>query len=380
MKSRRWVWDDDSIDIQMISEGVVELLTRKLQQLSQDVIETLKVVACFGQVSESMLKMLDLGQFVPDMQETLELAMKEGIIEKAGSIFAFSHDMLQESTYNLIPMEDRKPLHKKIGFSLVQDMVVVTNPEFCLLAVGQINLCQDMGSILNPMERALFARLNLTAGKHSIAASSYEQARGYLEAGISLLHAQAWAKQYSLCLELHEMSVVASYMGGNVETVSSRLDVILSNAKSFDDALNSRILRSKFLASQAQYAESTNELLGILSHFGEEFPKDACLAHVKSEIKATQLMLKDVTKESILDLPTLTDVRKMNAMKLMGRELDLLPMEHSGGRNSLLCALLPDLDVHSYYSLLFFSSHCPVQLLLSDTCASYMLSLDEIDF
>lgn len=43
VKSRRWVWDDVAIDTQQISEGVVFLLSKKLKQLPEDVIEALKV-------------------------------------------------------------------------------------------------------------------------------------------------------------------------------------------------------------------------------------------------------------------------------------------------------------------------------------------------
>ncbi|KAL7535348.1 hypothetical protein ACHAXR_006436, partial [Thalassiosira sp. AJA248-18] len=103
VKARRWTWDDTAIDLQMISEGVAEFLTKKLKRLPNDVIETLKVASCFGQVNMSIIQLLDSGQFVPNMLGALDLAVTEGIVEKAGPIFAFSHDMLQESTYNLIP-------------------------------------------------------------------------------------------------------------------------------------------------------------------------------------------------------------------------------------------------------------------------------------
>ena len=43
VKSRRWIWDDVAIDMQQMSEGVVELLTKKLKQLPEVVIEALKV-------------------------------------------------------------------------------------------------------------------------------------------------------------------------------------------------------------------------------------------------------------------------------------------------------------------------------------------------
>jgi predicted ATPase len=190
----------------------------------------------------------------------------------------------------------------------------------CTLAVDQINMCKDIDGMLDPVERALFAQLNLAAGKHAIAASSYERGRGYFEAGISLLHPNSWDEQYSLCLELYEMSAVVSFMDGKIETVSARLDSILSNAHSYDDTLNSRALRTKFLASQGQYAEATKEVFGVLSNLGEELPPgDISLSSLKSEINATQTLLKNTTKDTFLNLPPMTDMRKLNTMKFMVR-------------------------------------------------------------
>jgi hypothetical protein len=319
VKDRQWIWDEITIDLQMISEGVVELLTRKLRQLPHNVIETLKVVSCIGQINVATIELLDWGQFVPDMSEALRSAAQEGIVERAGPIFAFTHHLLQESTLNLIPEGERQLLRKRIGKSLVQAHDVANDAGLCILAVDQINMCKDVDGMLDPVERALFAQLNLAAGRHSIAASSYEQARGYFDAGISLLHSNPWSEQYSLCLELFEMSAVVSFMDGKVETVSARLDSILSNAKSFDDTLNSRALRAKFLASQGKYVEAYKEIFEVLSKFGEEFPGDISLSHLKIEINATQTLLKDTSKESILALPPMTDVRKLITMKFMVR-------------------------------------------------------------
>ena len=319
VKDRRWIWDEITIDLQMISEGVVELLTRKLRQLPHDLIETLKVVACIGQINVATIKLLDLGQFVPDMLEALESATKEGIVERAGPIFAFTHDLLQESTLNLIPEYEKLLLRKQIGKSLVQVPDVANYAGLCTLAVDQINMCKDIDGMMDPVERALFAQLNLAAGKHAIAASSYERGRGYFEAGISLLHPNPWDEQYSLCLELFEMSAVVSFMDGKIETVSARLDSILSNAHSYDDTLNSRALRTMFLASQGQYVEAIKECFGVLFNLGEELPGDISLSCLKSEINATQSLLKNTTKDTILNLPPMTDMRKLNTMKFMVR-------------------------------------------------------------
>mmetsp|Transcript_3115 Transcript_3115/g.6865 ORF Transcript_3115/g.6865 Transcript_3115/m.6865 type:complete len:754 (+) Transcript_3115:1916-4177(+) len=318
IKARRWVWDDTSIDLQLISDSVAEFLTKKLKQLDTDVIVALKVAACIGvQVNTSIIQLLDLGQFVPNLLQAFESAVKEGVMEEAGNLYVFTHDMLKESSYNLMSIDERNCLHKMIATSLAQDPAVVKYSKRCILVVDQINVCKDVHGILDPIERTLFARLNLAAGKHSIASSSFEHARRYFEAGISLLHANHWIKQYSLSLKLYEMSAVVCFMDGNVEAVLSRLQTILSHTKTFDDAWNSRILQAKLLASQERYAEGVMGVLEILSQLGEEFPKVVELSVVVNEIKATQYLLNGITKEKILALPAMKDKTKLNAMVLM---------------------------------------------------------------
>ncbi|KAL7550568.1 hypothetical protein ACHAWF_013807 [Thalassiosira exigua] len=319
VKSRRWMWDAVAVDLEMITDGVVDLLMRKLRCLPHDVVEALKIMSCMGQLKDSILELLDLSQFVPDLVKALSRAAAEGIVERAGPLYAFAHDALQESTYCLILPDERNALRRRIGKSLAQDPEVASNPELCALAVDQINACDDPSGALDSVERSLFAQLNLAAGQHAIDQSSYEQARGYFDGGISLLVADPWAKQYDLCLKLHEMSAVVAFMYGKIEAVSSRLDAVLSKARTPDDALNARVLRARFLASQEKHNDATNELLALLSRMGEDFPRDNwCQGHVTSVIEATLLSLRHVRKETILDLPAMTNVRKCHAMKLMG--------------------------------------------------------------
>ena len=138
-------------------------------------------------------------------------------------MYAFSHAILRKLTYDLIPsVRDMNILHKRIGKSLVQDLQMFDNVELCILAIDQMNLCKEMDDILTNVDRALFLRLNLAAGKHSIAAASYEQAQGYFEARIVRLHDDSFSKQYSLSLELYEISVVASFVVNDTNTTALR--------------------------------------------------------------------------------------------------------------------------------------------------------------
>jgi len=317
VRSRRWTWDDLVIELHTISEDVAEFLAHGLRRLDKNIVYALQVCSCLGfQVTTAIIELLDSGRFMNknNMLEALESAKKEGLMDKAGPIYAFSHDMLRESTYELIPESERKPLHRKIGLSLAKDPNVWKDSEICTLAVDQINVCKEN---LNQMERLIFARLNLSAGKHSMASSSYEQARGYFESGISLLHARPWKKQYALCLELYEMSAVVGFMDGGGENVSSRLDDILSNAKCFGDTIKSRELLLKVIASRGEYAESTSQCLSTLSKLGENFPKEIESSKVTKEIVRTMALLKDITKDDIRKLPLMTNPSKLYAMKFL---------------------------------------------------------------
>jgi len=106
-------------------------------------------------------------------------------------------------------------------------------------------------------------------------------------------------------------------MAGHLEAVPSRINDILSNAKSFDDTLNSQVLMAKYLASQEQYASATEGVLSILSHLGEFFPSDINESQLGKEIKASQAILKDITKEKVLRIASMTDSNKLKAMKFM---------------------------------------------------------------
>ena len=80
VESRRYVWNLDMINKQMISDEVAELMARTLSQLPKPLMKTLQIVSCLGsQVEASTLELLNSGQEILsfDMQDQLCLAAKE---------------------------------------------------------------------------------------------------------------------------------------------------------------------------------------------------------------------------------------------------------------------------------------------------------------
>ena len=174
-----WIWNYDVIDMQMISKGgVAELLATKFNQLPLPLMQTVKIVSCLGsQAEESTLSLLNSGhhvhRIVPfDLLNQIEIAVNEGIMEKVGSMYQFTHEFIWQTIWELIPAENRKLLHKRIGTILLHS--AANNSHLHLLAVDQINIfCRDGNP--SPEERSQYANNNAVAAKFAISASSFEQ-------------------------------------------------------------------------------------------------------------------------------------------------------------------------------------------------------------
>lgn len=176
VKSRRWVWDCDTLNVKLISDGAAELLLTSFCGLSPNLMQTLQILSCLGsQVEESTIVALDsrISILSFDMRNELPLAVREGIMEKAGPVYQFTHDIIQTTIYELIPPGSRKLLHKCIGMKLLQS--AANNPTICLLAADQVNFFCNGDNPPTQEESSLFANSNAVAAKLAIVSSSFDQ-------------------------------------------------------------------------------------------------------------------------------------------------------------------------------------------------------------
>ena len=185
-----------------------------------------------------------------------------------------------------------------------------------LLAVKHINK-YSKHAILSQDERSQYAEINVTAAKFSIAESSFEQARLYVDVGMKLLGPQHWENQYVLSLKLYEMSASISCINGDTGNMSMSLNEIIANVKSFEDSLTSSILLAKLLAASSKFGEAMRNCLSVLSILGEEIPQDVTLQMVWDELSVIQTTLANISVEKVKLLPPMTDNSKLNAMKFL---------------------------------------------------------------
>ena len=174
VKGRRWEWDVDVVEMQMISADVAGLLTHTFNKLPLQLQKTMEIVSCLGyQVEDSIIEALNSAKtLVPfDMLIEMDLAVKEGLLEKAGPMWQFTHDILQQTIYHLTPTDERKLLHKTLGIHLHK--AANGNPAIHLMAADQSKFVKRDN--LSPEECTLFAECNATAAKFAAASSNFRQ-------------------------------------------------------------------------------------------------------------------------------------------------------------------------------------------------------------
>ena len=107
---RRWMWNDETIRAEEITDNVLHLLSSKMSGLSKDKQLLLKVMACFGTfTNDCVLTVLGKSSEYAGLRRELKGAINDGFVEAtAERKLKFVHDKIREAAYHLIPDNEKK--------------------------------------------------------------------------------------------------------------------------------------------------------------------------------------------------------------------------------------------------------------------------------
>ncbi|MEH2086170.1 ATP-binding sensor histidine kinase [Nostoc sp.] len=341
-----WKYDINKIKTLSLTDDVVEFMGIQIGRLPQNVQNVLKISACIG--NEFDLKTLSLvnEKSLIDTASDLWQALLEGLIipqkdvcnftpETDRQLLSFStresenlsltnaqlpkykfvHDRVQQAAYSLIPKDQIKQIHLKIGLLLLKNTPVAEREENIFELVNHLNIAAEF--ITHQAKRNELAEMSLIAGRKALVSTAYSSALKYLTTGIELLADDSWEIKYELTLALYEIATEAAYLAGEFEQMEKLAKVVLVRAKTLLEKVKVYEVKIQAYGAQGQALEAVNLALGFLKLLGVHFPCNPQQSDIEIALAETASHLSGRSIEDLINLPQMTDSRSLVVIRIL---------------------------------------------------------------
>ncbi|MBD2004630.1 MULTISPECIES: hybrid sensor histidine kinase/response regulator [Cyanophyceae] len=334
-----WQWNLEQIQAIGITDyNVVELIARNIRKLPEDTQKVLKLAACIGNTFN--LEVLSVVNEESSLVTASQLwsALQAGLIlplsneykiplvfsqEESGGFsltdvkvdYKFLHDRVQQAAYSLIPDEQKKQTHLKIGQLLLKNTTAAERKENIFALVNQLNY--GTGLLTTETKKYELAQLNLIAGQKAKAATAHDSAVKYLQVGLQLLASDSWESQYELTLALHEEVAEAAFLSGDFDRMQRCIEVVQQQAKTLLDKVKVYEVQIQAYIGQNKQVEAISQGLKVLKLLEVEFPLKPSPSDIGQALTETALLLSGKEPTDLLALPPMRDPKKVAAMKLI---------------------------------------------------------------
>lgn len=163
----RWRWDDQLVKEKFVTDNVASIMVNNLRKIDTTGQDVIKIAACLGHSFSIEVLELVVDQsltFREDDEEVADILAKfecDGLLEEAGDNVCFSHDQVQSSAMELVPLEKRESFKGEIGAILLKHLSPDMLEDYLFVAVSLRNCC---ATDLSDPEGVELVELNLKAG------------------------------------------------------------------------------------------------------------------------------------------------------------------------------------------------------------------------
>ncbi len=337
-----WQYDISKIKELALTDDVVEFIALQIEKLPINTQKIMKLAACIGNQFDLKTLAIVNEKSVVDTASDLWQALLDGLVlpqTENYNIFStdntdqngiettqflssnlqvpkykFVHDRVQQAAYFLIPEEQKKPIHLKIGLLLLNNIPVAEQEEKIFELVNQFNVAIEF--ISPQAKRDELAQMNLIAGRKALASTAYPCAVKYLTTGIQLLADDSWEMKYHLTLALYEAATEAAYLAGKFEQMEQLAEVVLVRETLLEKV---KVYEVKIQAygAQNQALEAVNTALTFLKLLGVEFPEHPSESDLQLAIAQLTSNLNGRHIKDLIDLPEMIDAHQIATMRIL---------------------------------------------------------------
>jgi PAS domain S-box-containing protein len=314
---RAWQWNMDRIRAKNYTDNVVDLMAEKLRRLSPPTQETLKQLACLGNVAPTATLALVHGSTEEAVHATLWEAVRAGLVFREDSACKFLHDRIQQAAYSLIPEADRAEVHLRIGRALLASMTADQLAERLFDVANQFN--RGATRLIDREEKARVAAINLRVGRRAKSSAAYASGSVYLAAGMALIGRDALdiPNRYELAFALWLERAECELLSGNFDEADRLLSELIHKGISKVDKAAAYSLKIHLHIIKSEKSQGVDAALECLRLFGIEMSPHPTRDEVQAEYDIVWRNLKEQSIESLIELPLMTNPEMQAAMRVL---------------------------------------------------------------
>lgn len=310
---QHWHWNLGQLIEQESSYAIDDLMKARLQRLSPDVQQLLRIAACVGSTFHPKLIAGVADLELQDIHSHWLVMETEGFILRGEEdSFRFTHDNIQKLIYNEIEEPSRSQLHLSIGQYLKSAWL--ENEEYPFDAVNHLN--QGSRFMKSPDELLALVKLNQQAGHLAKASTAYDVALGYFRHAAELLPDDYWTHAFEFCFALYIQKAECEYLCGYFQRSDQDIDFLLSMARGPGERSQAQMLRIAQYINQGKYLEGTALGLDSLKEHRIFIPHKPSRRRLFMEhLRMEALLFRQGNQ--LKSLPEMSDPEQITAMNLL---------------------------------------------------------------
>jgi predicted ATPase len=343
-----WQWNIEQIQAVGITDNVVELMISKIEKLDERTQNVLKLAACIGNRFDLEILSVVNAKSSSDTANELWSALQEGLIvplsndykipvlwnqevgatnnsEPSRSLlpnfpsfipYNFLHDRVQQAAYALIPDDQKKEVHLKVGQLLLKNTQQNELEENIFDIVNQLNIGLEL--ITHQPQKNELALLNLKAGKKAKASTAYEPALRYLKMALALLGSDSWQHQYDFTLDIYRETVEVEFLNTHFEEAEELSAIALKQANNSLSKVKFYEIKIQLYLSMRQFdaaVDTAREILGELGVYllkKDNVKPKLILSKIRRKLSLTGKKIEDLA-----DLKFMTELHKFEALRIL---------------------------------------------------------------
>ena len=306
---REWCWDPKRIHAKGYTDNVVDLMVGKLSRLPMDTQQALQQLACLGNVADISTLAGVLGIPVIQTHKVLWEAVRQELVERQESTYAFAHDRIHEAAYSLIADDSRGDAHLRIGRLFASQTPPEKRDEFIFEITGQLN--RGLHLISERSEREQLAEFNLIAGQRAKASTAYASALIYLATGAQLLSEDCWERRHELMFTTELNRAQCELLTGQLAVAEQRLKSLANRVWSAIELARVTCLQMDVYLLLDRSDHAVAVCLAYLQHVGIDWSAHPHDDEVRREYDHIWTLLGDRAIEDLIDLPLMNDAASL---------------------------------------------------------------------